>query len=94
MSGMPVVRATYFSSASPGDVRSLGPNNELVFNLTAPLTSTLTTTATAALDGTVVECNGESLMLSVAMISRFWIIQCSLITVTHLPRPPTSPQQS
>ena len=79
VSGMPVVRATYFSSASPGDVRSLGPNNELVFNLTAPLTSTLTTTATAALDGTVVECNVESLMLSVAMISRFWIIQCSLI---------------
>ena len=72
--GMPVVQTTYFSSASPGDVRQLGPNNELVFNLTAPLTSTLTTTATAALDGTVVECNGESLTLSVAMISRFWII--------------------
>ena len=70
MPGTAVVRTTYFSSASPGDVRSLGPNNELVFNLTAPLTSTLTTTATTALDGTRVECNGERLTIHVAMISR------------------------
>ena len=72
--GTAVVRTTYFSATSPGVVRPLGPNNELVFNLTAPLTSTLTTTATTALDTAVVECGGESLTLSVAMISKFWII--------------------
>ena len=73
-----VVQTSYFPQ-DIGVVRQLGPDNEFVFNLTAPLTSTLTTTATAALDATVVECVGESLTLSVAMISRFWIIQCSLI---------------
>ena len=66
----PVISTTYFSSTSPGVVRQLGPNNELVFNLTAPLTSTLTTTATAALDATVVECIGERLTIHVAMISK------------------------
>ena len=84
----PLVRTTYFSTTSPGDIRQLGPDNELVFNLTAPLTSSLTTTATAALDGTVVECIGERLTIHVAMISRLCYSYLSSWIVLSLTPPP------
>ena len=52
-----------------GDARPLGSEEEFTLNITAtdPLTSTLTTTVTPALDGTVVECTSaptESLTLN------------------------------
>ena len=88
VSGAPVFTTTYFSTTSPGDVRQLGPNNDLVFNLTAPLMSTLTTTATAALDGIVVECNVERLTIHVAIISRLCYSYLSSWILLSLTPPP------